>query len=76
MAPKLTDQKDIDFVFYEQLQVDRLLSADKYKNLNKKLFNMVVKEARNLAVKEIFPTYAEYDEIGVNFESGAVRVPD
>ena len=76
MAPKLTDQKDIDFVLYEQLQVDRLLSADKYKNLNKKLFDMVVKEARNLAVKEIFPTYAECDKIGVNFESGAVRVPD
>ena len=32
MAPKLTDQKDIDFVLYEQLQVDSLLSTEKYKS--------------------------------------------
>ncbi len=76
MAPKLTDQKDIDFVLYEQLQVDSLLSTEKYKSLNKKMFNMVVKEAKNLAIKEIFPTYADCDKTGVVFENGTVRVPE
>ncbi|MCF6247201.1 MAG: acyl-CoA dehydrogenase [Desulfobacula sp.] len=76
MAPKLTDQKDIDFVLYEQLQVETLLSSKKYKNLNKKMFDMVVKEAKNLAVKEIFPTYTECDDVGVIFENGSVRVPE
>jgi alkylation response protein AidB-like acyl-CoA dehydrogenase len=76
MAPRLTDQRDIEFVLYEQFKVDAFLQSDKYKAFNKKMFDMVVKEAKNLAVKEIFPTYAECDREGVKFENGAVRVPE
>ncbi|NOX33680.1 MAG: acyl-CoA dehydrogenase [Deltaproteobacteria bacterium] len=76
MAPKITDQRDIDFVLYEQLKIDALLKSEKYKAFNKKMFDMVIKEARNLAVKEIFPTYTECDKEGVVFENGRVRVPE
>lgn len=76
MAPRITDQRDMDFVLYEQFQVDTLLKTDKYKAFNKKMFDMVVKEAKNLAVKEIFPTYAECDTVGVVFENGNVKVPE
>jgi len=76
MAPKLTDQRDIDFVLYEQFQVDSFLTSEKYKTFNKKLFDMVVKEAKNLAVKEIFPTYTQCDREGVVFENGVVKVPE
>lgn len=76
MAPKLTDQKDIDFVLYEQLEIDTLLKTKEFKSLNKKMFDMVIREAATLAAKEIFPTYAECDEQGVVFENGTVRVPE
>ena len=76
MTLKLTDQRDIDFVLYEQLKVDTFLASDKYKALNKKMFDMVVKEAKNLAVKEIFPTYTECDTEDVIFENGMVNVPE
>ena len=76
MAPKISDQRDIDFVLYEQLKVDTFLASDKYKAFNKKMFDMVVKEAKNLAVKEIFPTYTECDKVGVSFENGIVNVPE
>ncbi len=76
MAPKLTDQRDIDFVLYEQLQVDQFLNTVKYQEFNKKMFQMVVKEAKNLAIKEIFPTYSECDKVGVQFENGVVKVPE
>ena len=76
MAPRLTDQRDIEFVLYEQFKVDAFLQSDKYKAFNKKMFDMVVKEAKNLAIKEIFPTYAECDREGVKFENGAVKVPE
>jgi alkylation response protein AidB-like acyl-CoA dehydrogenase len=76
MAPKLTDQRDIDFVLYEQLQVDGFLKSDKYKTFNKKMFDMVIKEAKTLAVKEIFPTYTLCDKEGVIFENGMVKVPE
>src|SRR3989339_179032 len=76
MAPRITEQRDIEFVLYEQFKVDAFLQSDKYKAFNKKMFDMVVREAKNLAVKEIFPTYAECDREGVKFENGAVRVPE
>lgn len=76
MAPRLTDQRDIDFILYEQFKVDTFLQSDKYRAFNKKMFDMVVKEAKNLAVKEIFPTYAECDKVGVKFENGTVKVPE
>lgn len=76
MAFKFNDQRDIDFVLYEQLKVDRLLKSDKYRDFNRKMFDMVIKEAKTLAVKEIFPTYTECDKIGVSFENGKVKVPE
>ncbi|MBT6339379.1 MAG: acyl-CoA dehydrogenase, partial [Desulfobacula sp.] len=76
MAPKLSDQRDIDFVLYEQFQVDTFLKSSKYQAFNKKMFDMVIKEAKNLAVKEIFPTYTQCDKDGVVFENGMVKVPE
>lgn len=76
MALKIADQRDIDFVLYEQLKVDTFTKSDKYREFNKKMFEMVVKEAKNLAVKEIFPTYTECDKVGVIFENGQVKVPE
>ncbi len=76
MAPKLTDQRDIDFVLYEQLKVDQFLSTPKYNDFNKKMFQMVIKEAKNLSLKEIFPTYTECDRVGVQFDNGKVKVPE
>jgi len=74
MADLISDQKDIDFVLYEQLNVERFLKAEKYSDFNKKMFKMVISEARNLAIKEILPTYTECDKEGVKFENGKVEV--
>ncbi len=74
MAEVISDQKDIDFVLYEQLNVERFLKAAKYQDFNKKMFQMVIKEARNLSIKEILPTYAECDREGVKFKNGQVKV--
>ena len=76
MAFKLTDQRDMDFVLYEQFKVDSFLTSEKYQTFNKKMFDMVIKEAKNLAVKEIFPTYTQCDKEGVVFENGVVKVPE
>jgi alkylation response protein AidB-like acyl-CoA dehydrogenase len=75
MAQLISDRRDIDFVLYEQLQIEDLLKTDKYKDLNRRMFDMVISEARNLGVKEIYPTYAEGDRQGVKFENGKVTVP-
>ncbi len=76
MAPRLTDQRDIDFVLYEQFQVEQFLKTDKYSDFNRKMFDLLIREAKNLALKEIFPTYTECDRQGVKFENGTVTVPE
>ena len=75
MAQILTDKRDIDFVLYEQFDVEEFTRHEKFQDFNKKTFDLIIKEARNLAVKEILPTYAEGDREGVKFESGRVSVP-
>ncbi len=75
MAQLIADRRDIDFVLYEQLGIEDLLNTKKYRSLNRKLFDMVVSEARNFGIKELLPTYMQGDREGVQFNNGAVKVP-
>ena len=75
MAQLLSDRRDIDFVLYEQLEIEDIVKAERYNDLNRKMFDMVISEARNLGIKEILPTYTEGDREGVQFENGHVTVP-
>jgi alkylation response protein AidB-like acyl-CoA dehydrogenase len=75
MAQVLTDRRDMDFVLYEQLEVEQLCKTEKYAEFNKKTFDLVLDEARNFAVKEILPTVREADETGARFENNQVFVP-
>jgi len=75
MAQLIADRRDIDFVLYEQLEAQALTGTAKFKKLNRKTFDMIVNEARNLALKEILPTFAAGDREGVRFENGHVQVP-
>jgi len=75
MAQVIADRRDIDFVLYEQFDVEELTQHAKFADFNKKTFDLIIKEARNLAVKEILPTFAEGDREGVRLEDGQVKVP-
>jgi hypothetical protein len=75
MAQLIADRRDIDFVLYEQLQIEQLFEKERYQDLNRKMADMVVTEARRFGLKEILPTYAEGDRAGVIFENGQVKVP-
>jgi hypothetical protein len=75
MAQLLSDRRDIDFVLYDQLKIEDILKTKKYNGLNRKMLDMVISEARNLGIKEIYPTYKEGDREGVKFENGKVIVP-
>jgi alkylation response protein AidB-like acyl-CoA dehydrogenase len=76
MAQVIADRRDIDFVLYEQLKAQELTKVDRYKDFNKKVFDMIITEARNFAVKELLPTIAEGDREGLRFENGQVKVPE
>ena len=75
MAQLIADRRDVDFVLHEQLNVAELSKNELFQDFNKKTIDMIVSEARNLAIKEILPTQKLSDE-GCVFDNGEVRVPE
>ncbi len=76
MAQLIADRRDVDFVLHEQFHVEDLSKHEKYAEFNKKTVDLIVSEARNLALKEILPTQVLGDREGVRFENGRVMVPE
>ncbi len=76
MAQLVADRRDIDFVLYEQFDLEAVTQHARYRDFNRKTFDLLLTEARRFALKEILPTYAEGDRCGARFENGTVRAPD
>jgi len=76
MAQVIADRRDVDFVLHEQLNVGALSKHEKFNEFNKKTVDLIISEARNLAIKEILPTLKEGDEQGCRLENGQVFVPE
>jgi alkylation response protein AidB-like acyl-CoA dehydrogenase len=76
MAQQIADRRDVDFVLHEQLEISELSKYDKFAEFGRKTIDLIVSEARNLAIKEILPTRKEGDQQGCQFEGGQVRVPE
>jgi alkylation response protein AidB-like acyl-CoA dehydrogenase len=76
MAQFIADRRDVDFVLHEQLRVETLSEHEKYAEFNKKTIDLIISEARNLAVKELLPIQIDGDREGARFEGGNVTVPE
>ena len=76
MAQEIADRRDIDFVIWEQMNGEEILKYDYYKAFNRKTSEMIITEARKIAIREMLPTLQEGDTQGVRFENGMVKVPD
>ena len=76
MAQIVADRRDVDFVLHEQLDVERLSRHERFAEFNRKTVDLIVSEARNLAVKEMMPAMKTGDEEGCAFDGGTVKVPE
>ncbi|MCK5517003.1 MAG: acyl-CoA dehydrogenase, partial [Desulfobulbaceae bacterium] len=76
MAQVIADRRDIDFVLHEQFQVGDLSKHEMFADFNKKVVDMVITEARNLAMKEILPTQKIGDEVGCKYANNEVTTPE
>jgi len=76
MAQVIADRRDVDFVLHEQLEVGKFSKTDKFAEFTQKTVDLIINEARNLAVKEILPTQKIGDEKGCIFDGGKVTVPE
>jgi len=75
MAQLIADRRDVDFVLHEQMEAARFSKHEKFEEFDKKTIDLIVSEARNLAIKEILPTQKDGDE-GCTFDNGVVKVPE
>lgn len=76
MAQYIADRRDVDFVLHEQMQVEDLSRYERFADFNKKTVDMIISEARNLAIKELLPTQEIGDREGCKFDNGRVTVPE
>jgi alkylation response protein AidB-like acyl-CoA dehydrogenase len=76
MAQLIADRRDVDFVLHEQLNVAELSKHKRFAEFNRKAVDLIISEARNLALKEILPTQKDGDRIGARFDGGRVTVPE
>ena len=76
MAQQIADRRDVDFVLHELLHVEELSDHEIFAEFNKKTVDLIVAEARNLAIKEILPTQIDSDREGAHFDAGKVTVPE
>ncbi len=70
------NMRDIKFVLYEQLGIERLCQFEKYKDYSKETFDMVLEEGAKLAAEIIAPLNATSDKEGCTYEKGKVKVPE
>jgi alkylation response protein AidB-like acyl-CoA dehydrogenase len=68
--------RDIRFILYEQLGIERLCQFDKFKDFSKETFDMVLEEGAKLAAEVISPLNAIADKEGCIYEKGKVKVPE
>ncbi|MBU0973396.1 MAG: acyl-CoA dehydrogenase [Proteobacteria bacterium] len=76
MAQVVADRRDVDFVLHEQLKIENLSRHERFADFSRKTIDLVVSEARNLAIKELLSCQKEADEQGCTFENGTVTVPE
>jgi alkylation response protein AidB-like acyl-CoA dehydrogenase len=75
MTQVIADRRDVDFVLHEQFEISKFSRHDRFADFNKKVIDMIITEARNLAVKEILPTMKIGDKEGCRYENGKVMLP-
>jgi alkylation response protein AidB-like acyl-CoA dehydrogenase len=76
MAKLIADLTDVAFALYDQMNVEGLLTHERYRDLNRKTMDLILKEARNFGIKEVLPTRSEGEAQGLRFEGGRVHVPE
>ncbi len=74
MANPLVSDREVEFVLYEVLDVERLCALPHFEDHSRDTFDLVLASARRLARDVLYPAYKPMDEAPPVFEDGGVRV--
>lgn len=75
MPDYLVDMRDIKFVVFDQIGVDKLVAQKRYSEFDKDDFEAMLDEAVKVARDVLAPISLEGDEIGAQWEDGKVTMP-
>jgi alkylation response protein AidB-like acyl-CoA dehydrogenase len=76
MPQFIADLKDVEFNLYEIFDLVSLCCHERFKNLDRTAFKLILTEARDFALKEMLAAYPDGDREGVSYRDGQVRVPE
>jgi len=72
----LLDERDVRFVLFDQLGVDKLAGTAPFEEHSPEVFEMVLAEAHKLAENVLAPANVEGDRIGARYAAGKVQLPE
>jgi alkylation response protein AidB-like acyl-CoA dehydrogenase len=76
MTQLIAEYRDVLFTLFEQMNAEELTEFARFRDFNSKTFEMILKEARNFAIKEILPTFQESDRNGPKLTAEGVLAPE
>jgi alkylation response protein AidB-like acyl-CoA dehydrogenase len=74
MANLLVEKRDMEFVLYEQLNIEKLTKTKKFCHCSKDDFNMIIEQAIKFSEKILVPINREGDENSPKWENGKVTL--
>jgi 3-(methylthio)propanoyl-CoA dehydrogenase len=69
------DLRDLKFVLFEYLDINKILGYEKFKNFSVEDLNMVIEEAYKVCRDVMGPTLQDGEQITAQFKQGKVTVP-
>ncbi|HEX9765475.1 MAG TPA: acyl-CoA dehydrogenase [Nitriliruptorales bacterium] len=76
MANPVLDDREIDFLLHDVLDVEQLTKLDHFADHSRETYDAVVEAARRVARDVLFPGYRSLDEQPPVFSEGRIRVAD
>jgi len=70
------NERDVRFVLYEMLGVDKLLEFDKFKDFDMDTIDMILTEAQKFSEEVLYEANFDGDKRGLEFKDGVVTTPD
>jgi len=74
MSNLLVNARDQKFVLYEQLDIERLLSTEKFVDYSKDTVDMILTEAEKMALEVLEPTYTTGDKEGQKITVKVIQI--
>ncbi|MBU0991601.1 MAG: acyl-CoA dehydrogenase [Proteobacteria bacterium] len=74
MAKRFMSERNMKFLLYEVFDCESLTQFNYYKDHNRKMFDLVIKEAVNLGKDLLYPIYEEMDRKPPELVNGEVKV--